>query len=57
MNLTKKDLALINHALDITSSDYDPANSPWPDKPESYRVKMQRDIEKLRKKLSAISAK
>lgn len=53
MKLTKKDLDLLNHALDITASDYDPANSPWPDKPEAYRVKMQKDIEKLKKKLNA----
>lgn len=55
MKLTKKDFALLNHALDITASDYDPDNKASPeDSPEPYRVKMTKEIDKLRKKLNRL---
>jgi hypothetical protein len=55
MKLRLKDFKLLHHALDIMASDYDVDNSIFVDgKPDAYRVKMQKDIEKLRKKLLKI---
>lgn len=48
VKLTERDFDLIALALDVLSSDYDPAG---PSGPEPYRVKMQNKINKLENKL------
>jgi hypothetical protein len=53
--LTTAEVQLLHHALEITASDYDPANGVRGDgTPEPYRVKMQKRIEKLKEKLHKI---
>lgn len=52
-SLNKKDFSLLDYALAILSSDYDPENKHTGTQ-EPYRVKMQKEIEKLSKKLDEI---